>query len=102
MAASPSTPSAAPSAPHLHMSGPRDPTRLCTWRVKPEDLCARLRTITASPLLDPFRFGLKYLNRQQKPTRVCSDCPFLPITFSSYLNSLITFFFLPSISSSPT
>src|SRR3954463_8684474 len=72
------------------ISGPRDATRLCTWRVKTEDLCARLKAITASPAPEPFRFGLAYLNRQQKPTRVCSDCPSLPITFPSYLNSLIT------------
>jgi hypothetical protein len=64
------------------MSGPRDPTRLCTWRVKNEDLCAKVKAITSSPLPDPFRFGLDYLTRQQKPAVVCSDCFLPPIAFS--------------------
>jgi Putative gypsy type transposon len=60
------------------MSGPRDPIRLCTWRAKSEDIRARLKVITASPAPDPFRFGLPYLTRQQKPSevRLSSDCSF--------------------------
>jgi hypothetical protein len=58
------------------VSGPRDPTRLCTWEVKTEVLCARVKAITASALPDPFRFGLDYLTRQRKPPVVCSDYSF--------------------------
>src|SRR3954471_367595 len=46
------------------MSGPGDPTRLCTWRVRLEDLCVRLRAITSSALPDPFCFALEYLPRR--------------------------------------
>ena len=30
------------------MLGPRDPTRICTWRIKTEDLCRRMKDITNS------------------------------------------------------
>ena len=56
------------------MSGPRDPTRICTWRIKTEDLCQRLKDITNSHWPEPFRFGLPYLTRQQKPRVVRADC----------------------------
>ena len=55
------------------MSGARYPTRICTRRVKTEELCARVRMLTASALPDPFRFGLEYLSRQVRPTVVSSD-----------------------------
>jgi len=82
------------------MSGLRDPTRLCTWRVKKEDLCARVKAITSSPLPDPFRFGLDYLTRQQKPPVVCPDCFFLLIALSFCFSD--HFYFLSSILFSPT
>src|SRR4051812_22858262 len=48
------------------MSGVRDPTRIYTWRITTEYLRRRMKDITNSRL-DPFRFGLSYLTRQQKP-----------------------------------
>jgi Putative gypsy type transposon len=56
------------------LSGPRDPTRISTCRIKMEDLCRRLRDITNSHLPEPYRFGLMYLTRQEKPRMVCTDC----------------------------
>src|SRR4051812_29349238 len=63
------------------LSGPRDPTRLSTCRIKMEDLCRRLRDITNGHLPEPYHFGLMYLTRREKPRWVCADCipDFLPI-----------------------
>src|SRR3954463_12664700 len=63
------------------LSGPRDPTRLSTFRIKMEDLCRRLRDITNGHLPEPYHFGLMYLTRREKPRWVCADCipDFLPI-----------------------
>jgi hypothetical protein len=69
------------------MSGPRDPTRLCTWRVRLEDLCSRVKAITSSALPDPFRFGLECLHRQQRPSVVCPDLPLSPIALALCLIS---------------
>jgi len=64
------------------MSGPLDPTRLCTWRISPEHLHARMKAITKSLGPNPYRFGLPYLTRQDKLHVVstdfsCADCAFL-------------------------
>src|SRR4051812_15334129 len=83
------------------MSNHRDPTRICTKRMKLEDLCARVKLLTASPLPDTFRFGLECLSRRQKAPMVCSDCFSLPIAFCVHLTSFPIFPFL-SISSSRT
>src|SRR3954465_3125520 len=83
------------------MSNHRDPTRICTRRVKVEDLVARVKLLTASPLPVPFQFGLECLSRRQKSPVVCSDCFFPPIVFCFDLTSSLTFSFL-SISSNRT
>src|SRR4051812_42600639 len=83
------------------MSGPRDPTRLCTWRVKLKDLCVKIRAITSSALPDPFCFGLEYLHRRQTPHVVRPDWSLSPIAFASYSISLTTLFFLLSTSFNP-
>src|SRR3954464_4834402 len=75
------------------MSNHRDPTRICTRRMKLEDLCARVKLLTASPLPEPFRFGLECLSRRHKAPMVCSDCFSLPIAFCFHLTSFLTFFF---------
>src|SRR4051812_9752573 len=83
------------------MSNHRDPTRLCTRLLKVEDLCSRVKMLMASPLPNPFRFGLECLSRRQKSPVVCSDCFSLSIAFCFHLTSFLTFPFL-SISSNRT
>src|SRR3954466_9093869 len=78
------------------MSNARDPTRICTRRMKIEELCARQKVLTSSKIPEPFRFGLECLNRRAKAPEVCSDCFSLPIAFFSYLASFTTFFFFLS------
>src|SRR3954470_4203293 len=56
------------------ISGPRYPTRICTSRIKTEDVCRRLQDITNSRWPEPFPLGCIYLTRQEKPRVVRTDC----------------------------
>jgi hypothetical protein len=77
------------------MSGGRDPTRICTKKMSPEELVIRVKALTSSKLPKPFRFGMTYLRRGVQPPEVRSDCflfnrlLFLPIALSltSYISS---------------
>src|SRR4051812_22807120 len=77
------------------MSNNRDPTRICTRRLKIEELCARVKVLTASALPNPLRVGLECLSRRQKPPVVISDCFLLPIAFLLPLDFFSNFLLLP-------
>ena len=55
------------------MASWRDPTRICSKKMKFEELSARVKAFTSNKLPEPFKFGMKFLHRGIKPPEVCSD-----------------------------